>query len=124
MSSSTSGRTLAHELGHLIGLRDIYDMQRIRDTMRTMPGSSMPVVKACFEDHRCDWGEESGRGFYSSDDTHGKIIRSLLMYGNETIGDITAVDLPDGDVIGYAKNPMDVFSTTNNNVGVSGIVLP
>ena len=84
----------------------------------------MPIVRACFENLRCDWGEESGRGFYSADDTHGKILRLLLMYGNEVVGDATAVDLPDGGVAGYAKNPKDVFSTTNNNVGVSGIVLP
>ena len=83
LGPGSNERTLAHEMGHLCGLRDIYDWN-VDTTLRVEGPSAknrMPY----------DWGR------YKAADDHAAVIRRLLMYGY-TAEDKT--DISYGDVYG------------------------
>lgn len=87
--------TVAHELGHLVGLDDIYDMTK--GGISEMVDADLAPSKDLFDNQIDDWGLETGRGFYPGGETSRTIIKSLLMYGyNDRIG----ADIPSGKVWG------------------------
>jgi hypothetical protein len=110
---------LAHELGHYLGLKDIYyakvgvhdgKLANIRLRIR-----NDPVSHESFRTETGDWGHETGRGFYASGDTLASIIRHLLMHGviNQEQNDVG--DIPDNQVYGISKDDKKGFQ----NVGAS-----
>ena len=110
---------LAHELGHYLGLKDIYYAKvgvhdgkpaNIRLRIR-----NDPVSHESFRTETGDWGHETGRGFYASGDTLASIIGHLLMHGvvNQEQNDVG--DIPDNQVYGISKDDKKGFQ----NVGAS-----
>ena len=108
---------LAHELGHYLGLKDIYYAKvgvhdgkpaNIRLRIR-----NDPVSHESFRTETGDWGHETGRGFYASGDTLASIIGHLLMHGvvNQEQNDVG--DIPDNQVYGISKDDKKGFQ----NVG-------
>ncbi len=100
-------QTLAHELGHTFGLKDIYLDTRYRiegeaTNWNTLSKAKTPVDGGCFGSHPRDWGEETGRGFYDKSDTLGIVIKRLLMYGMAEFGE-KSEDMPDDTVFGIAS---------------------
>ena len=100
--------TLAHELGHSLGLNDCYSWCR-RNVVgelsydASLPGSVLPVDINYFCSCDRDWGKESGRGFYARSDTRKAIMNYFLMNGYSTS---TGMDIPDGRVLslrGYGE---------------------
>ena len=83
LGPGSNERTLAHEMGHLCGLRDIYDWNV--DTELSVEGppakNRMPY----------DWGR------YKSAEDHAAVVRRLLMYGYT---DNDKADISYGDVYG------------------------
>ena len=108
---------LAHELGHYLGLKDIYYVKvgkyngesacirlRIRND---------PVSFETFKSRTGDWGDETGRGFYERNDTVASVIDRLLMHGVKKQTD--GGDIPDDQVYGISKDDQKGFQ----NVGAS-----
>ena len=119
MSSSAKNLPKAHELGHYLGLKDIYYAKvgvhdgkpaNIRLRIR-----NDPVSHESFRTETGDWGHETGRGFYASGDTLASIIGHLLMHGvvNQEQNDVG--DIPDNQVYGISKDDKKGFQ----NVGAS-----
>ena len=110
---------LAHELGHYLGLKDIYYIKvgeydgkpaNIRLGIR-----NNPVSLETFRPRTGDWGEETGRGFYERDDTIASIIGQLLMHGIKKQKQNDVGDIPDSQVYGISKDNQKGFQ----NVGAS-----
>ena len=108
---------LAHELGHFLGLKDIYYVKvgvyngepaLIRLNIR-----NDPVSFETFRPGTGDWGDETGRGFYERDDTLASVIDRLLMHGIKKLTDVG--DIPDNQVYGISKDDQKGFQ----NVGAS-----
>ncbi len=88
---STNGnfRTLAHEIGHACGLKDIY--VRHRGTSLSVIGESSSVRLGV------EWGSETTNGYYPRRTMQADEIQKLLMYG---VGNGFKADIPYGDVQG------------------------
>ena len=87
VSTNSCITTLAHEIGHVFNLTDIYD--------ETSTGA---VVGLADKDHTpSDWNGGTGVRYYERGTLHSDLIRMMLMYGysSDTRGDITI-----GDVFG------------------------
>jgi len=74
--------TLAHEVGHAFGLRDIYTSSRESPYGRTSAELRVDrqVGPDCFADER-DWNSGAGPGYYPPNTSHDGVIRRFLMYG-------------------------------------------
>jgi hypothetical protein len=114
LSSGINMRTLTHELGHVVGLKDIYDYRPIG----VMAGVNDPAYMECFDDVVHDWGQESQRGFYPSSITHGDLIRSMLMYGYDSQA---GIDLPSGRLRGLHKKSSSLVKKDFLPVGVNNV---
>ncbi len=97
--------TLAHELGHVLGLKDCYYHKdgthngvyaHYRLAIR-----NDPVCRDVFRPETGDWGKESGRGFYERADTLSVTMEWLLMYGFKTEHEMG--DIPDRQIWGFSK---------------------
>ena len=108
---------LAHELGHNLGLEDIYSRKKYRPDV-LMPGWNDHAYVEIFSDLREDWGDESGRAFYEVSDTHGELIDQLLMNG---FNDFDGRDIPSGNVSGYSPQPANSFDKPLRRVGANVI---
>lgn len=102
--------TLAHELGHALGLSDCYRFLE-REIIGNfsyparVQGAFYPVNQEFFCSGFCDWGRESAHGFYSSSDTRWMTMENFLMFG---VNSPFAKDIPDGQVLsvlGYGDSP-------------------
>jgi len=122
MSGGTSNRTFAHELGHLLGLNDIYDSREVAGLWLVMDNIDAPVKGMRFNSIPNDWGMESQRGFYPESDTNRLILRSFLMYGFEQSGGSSAVDLPNGTVNGYRATSQSDDAIFPVLIGVDNIL--
>ena len=99
--------TLPHELGHALGLQDCYYSKVVHrgdvDVELRLRIRNDPVNGTLFKS-RCDWGQESGWGFYERSDSLKKIHEELLMYGKimkKSAGG--HFDIPDKSVHGISK---------------------
>lgn len=110
-------RYLAHELGHALGLKDIY-AEDDTDCHNRMAGYGDEAYKEIFGDKDCDWGASQGRGFYEKSDTHGALIEALLMHGFDSFG---GVDIPSGTVLGLSNGSQGLVDKTDVVVGADEI---
>ena len=63
VSKNGSERVLAHELGHMLGLVDIYDRRRIGNADTAIFGASDVIRRNLFDDMAHDWGRRRREGF-------------------------------------------------------------
>ena len=74
--------TLAHEMGHALGLDDCYAFSALKNGgFVYLPYALECVDAATFLHEPGDWGEESGRGFYEMSDTRMSVLMRMLMHG-------------------------------------------
>ena len=74
--------TLAHEMGHALGLDDCYAFSALKNGGGVyLPYALECVDAATFLHEPGDWGEESGRGVYEMSDTRMSVLMRMLMHG-------------------------------------------
>ena len=113
MASST---VVPHELGHAMGLKDIYN-KRKRRRSDLLPCGGLPLSGGVFFDGVHDWGGDVGRGFYESGDTLSLTIDRFLMNGFDCGG----CDIPYSSVEGYSSTSRNVFDTSMVPIGSADI---
>ena len=122
MKSGSADQTLAHEFGHMLGLWDCYDRYRVSDDEDPLvvPNCDLPISASRFQSRPCDWGGETGRGFYASSDTYRSILKQFLMYGEE-IEYHYSFDIPDGAVECLNNNNPPEVSFGFGEIGATNI---
>lgn len=95
IEAGATGRTLAHEIGHACGLKDIYTSLDLNGTNVSLENT--PVQLAFLPG---DWCHDAPNGGYGPL-KHPEIVIRLLMLG---IDIQNAVDIPSGAVLGLNKN--------------------
>ena len=118
MSRQASGAALAHEMGHVLELEDIYDVLKHYSPGQDMAQVNEEVRKEVFGDRIRDWGSETGRGFYPEDFSIRDVFETLLMYGYE--GEFS-LDIPSGTVHGLFEWSRNVLERKNVKVGAEDI---
>ncbi len=118
MSRQASGADLAHEMGHVLELEDIYDVLKHYSPGQDMAQVNEEVRKEVFGDRIRDWGSETGRGFYPEDFSIRDVFETLLMYGYE--GEFS-LDIPSGTVHGLFEWSRNVLERKNVKVGAEDI---
>ena len=117
VSKEAFDATLAHELGHAFDLYDCYPIYQYRTNgnyaINYIQHYCDPVDFLVLIG-QCDWGRESGRGFYEITDTYGKILRTLLMYG---YCDRAGYDIPDGKACSLRHGAQEPYETIYVKVG-------
>ncbi len=91
ISSHARSVTLAHELGHSMGVPDIY-------ATRTNIPSVTGFVQAAWAPH--DWSGDTNESYYAPELMQSNLLRRLVMYG---VGIDSKADVPMGDIRGIAK---------------------
>ena len=110
-----TGVILAHEIGHVCGLNDIYD------DVSFFGGPSFPILSQSVTqtDLPLDW--TGVNGYYESTLTKAGIIPRLLMFGRHSITG-SHLDIPRGEIFGIGNSTsQQSFSTGLINVGLSGL---
>jgi hypothetical protein len=111
--------TLAHELGHAVGLGDCYwYSKRQNRPLVTLPDLNDTVGHAFFLFTENDWGLESGRGFYEKSDTRRVVMSRMLMHG-VSMGE--RADIPNGVVFSLRRNAYSPQQTFYPRVGADHI---
>lgn len=123
VGSAASDYTLAHELGHALGLEDCITSIAIQTDIEEadfrLDNYDTTVDSTVFVDGRCDWMSETGRGFYEKTDTVGRVFNLLLMQGEYGTDKL---DLPDGKVVGLTPTATDSSSVCTPKVGARYIM--
>ena len=86
-------RVLAHELGHVCGLTDIYDEHV--DLYGTLVTVGNDLVRSIWEP--LDWNDGSSPAYYAPTLKQADLIKRLLMYGGPAY---LGVDIPRGSIYG------------------------
>ena len=103
--------TLAHELGHALGLEDCYArMRRSAGVIVSVGGAEEPVDGQFFFHGNGDWGNERGRGFYGVEDSKLAVAGMLLMHGFSS--NVIKADIPTGRVLSL---------TRDSDIGTAGV---
>ena len=111
--------TLAHELGHVMGLDDCYWYRRRKKCPTVYLDTADDTVdRVFFFFSERDWGLESGRGFYEKTDTRKVIMSKMLMYG---VGKGAKSDIPNRVVISLRRNATTPQQTFYPHVGADHI---
>ena len=82
-----------------------------------MPQGMMTLYKGVVADPFHDWGQEEGRGYYESFDTHASMIQKLLMHGR----DMGGKDIPYAAFEGYSSAARGILDLSYIPVGASNI---
>ncbi len=111
--------TLAHELGHAVGLDDCYWYSKHQDRpLVFLSNLNDTVDHAFFLFTENDWGLESGRGFYEKSDTRRGVMSRMLMHGVR-MGE--RADIPNGVVFSLRRNAYSPQQTFYPRVGANHI---
>jgi hypothetical protein len=98
LAVGSTGRTMAHEVGHACGLKDVYTESPSNTTLRVDgPITSDRLPR--------DWGG----GYYPAGTEQSEIVQNLLMYGSEDPNYLSKVDIPLGNIYGLS------YSWVNNS---------
>ena len=114
VSQVATEHVVAHEIGHALGLEDCYSSNKYRRQPIFLANAGDSVSAWAFSNARCDWGLESGRGFYPQGDTIEGILSEMLMYGVD-VGD--SLDIPSGSVYSLKKDASSPLQTFSSKVG-------
>ena len=122
LKSDSADLTLAHELGHMLGLWDCYDRYKFPDDEDPLEVSDadLPISASRFQSRPRDWGAETGRGFYASTDTYRSVLLQFLMFGEE-IEYHYNFDIPDGAVECINNNNRSELSIGASEIGATSI---
>ena len=119
-TKKAGGTTIAHELGHVLGLDDCYWFYKSKGRPAVyMPYADATVDHAFFMFSENDWGQESGRGFYEKSDTRRSVMSKMLMHGFN-MG--TRADVPNNLVFSLRGKATSPQQTTYPRVGADYIV--
>ncbi len=119
-TKKAEGTTIAHELGHVLGLDDCYWFYKSKGRPAVyMPYADATVDHAFFMFSENDWGQESGRGFYEKSDTRQSVMSKMLMHGFN-MG--TRADVPNNLVFSLRGKATSPQQTTYPRVGADYIV--
>ena len=107
LTARASAHTLAHEIGHAFGLKDIY-AANTGIGERVPPGEekSVGLQRMCFACSTSDWNGgcggsgEGGCRYYPSDTRLYAVLYRLLMYGQEMSDEPRSCDITHGNVRG------------------------
>lgn len=103
IAENASANTMAHEIGHTCGLKDIYyDQGGVYISQTNLAMSSWAPQ---------DWNNGPGNMYYQPDTPQNWLISKMLMYGVDTASG--TVDIPLGSIYGVYKT-----STTNYAKGL------
>ena len=121
ISKECDAITLAHELGHALGLKDCYDFAPKSKNEVFMTSVNTLICQRRFSSV-ADWGDESGVGFYGPLDTHSGVMRQLLMYGRTAfIPELSGYDIPDGEFEGLSSAAVDRGDVAHIAVGARNL---
>ncbi len=112
--------TLAHELGHALGLQDCY-VAASRGHGLLMANWNSVVTSALFPSKHRDWGLESGCGFYERADSVSNTICRLLMSGIPYAALGFGCDIPAGRVVGMGGEAESAEDARPVKVGAQDI---
>ena len=118
ISKIATDHVVAHEIGHAFGLEDCYTVNKRKQPPIFLAGVNDHISSSIFADTRCDWGFESGRGFYPVDETIGTALQWMLMHGVD-VGD--SLDIPSGSVYSLKKKARSSNETFSSKAGANFI---
>ena len=118
ISKIATDHVIAHEIGHAFGLEDCYTVNKRKQPPIFLAGVNDHISSSVFADTRCDWGFESGRGFYPADETIGTALQWMLMHGVDA-GD--SLDIPSGSVYSLKKKARSSNETFSSKAGANFI---
>ena len=118
ISQVATEHVCAHEIGHAFGLEDCYTVNKRKQPPIFLAGVNDHISSSVFADTRCDWGVESGRGFYSADETVGTALQQMVMYG---VDDGNSSDIPSGSIYSLRKKARASNETFSSKAGANFI---
>ena len=122
MSLKANRNCLAHELGHALGLSDIYNGGYDSEgSFVPMRDYQKPVARDMTEDTHRDWIDGSDCGFYPRMTVLGDAVRSLIMCGYSSKDPASARDIPSGRIKGARLPSASADSLPFVSVGADGI---
>lgn len=110
IEASAGARVLAHELGHMCGLADIYASVNVSHDQPNAEELSVREEFAKEEWQPMDWGR------YRKDVTQGELIDRMLMNGHNYVNADNGVDLTAGDVYGVRLGSSTVTNAATGEV--------
>ena len=114
--STSLPEDFVHEIGHRIGLEDIYDWYSSETPLFVSGNVTKPREPL-------DWTGTPSRGFYPEADSlpQVRLIRRLLMFGYSIPG---RKDYSFGDIFGLNRTEEQLFELSNASVGIFPGLIP